>query len=162
MAYHTYHGLDTRIVRFFNTYGPRMRLDDGRVVPNFIKQALLGEPLTIYGDGQQTRSFGYYSDIIDGVWRLANADFHEPVNIGTEMEFTILEFAKEVLKATGSKSEIAYAEAAEDDPRQRHPDLTRARSILKWEPSTSLEEGLRKTIAYFRDRLGKGAESLIN
>jgi dTDP-glucose 4,6-dehydratase len=153
MTYHRVHGLDTRIVRFFNTYGPRMRLDDGRVVPNFVSQALKGEPLTVYGDGHQTRSFGFYRDIIDGVWRLANATTNEPVNIGTHYEKTILEFAEAVLKATGSKSEIVHAVAAIDDPRQRRPDLTRAKTLLGWEPTTSLEDGLAETIEYFRKKL---------
>jgi dTDP-glucose 4,6-dehydratase len=160
MAYHNFHGLNTRIVRFFNTYGPRMRLDDGRVVPNFVSQALRGEPLTVYGDGLQTRSFGYYDDVLEGVWRLANSDYHDPVNIGTEQEYTMLEFAEAVLKATGSPSTIVHRPALEDDPRQRRPDLTRARNVLGWEPKTTLDEGLRKTILYFserieRDRLAK-------
>jgi dTDP-glucose 4,6-dehydratase len=153
MAYHNFHGLDTRIVRFFNTYGPRMRLDDGRVVPNFIKQALLGEPVTVYGDGSHTRSFGFYEDILDGAWRLAQSDFHEPVNIGTEEERTVLEFAKLVIEITGSKSEIVHQDGAIDDPKHRKPDLTRARSLFKWEPTTSLEDGLNKTIAYFREKI---------
>jgi len=150
MAYHHVHGLDTRIVRFFNTYGPRMRLDDGRVVPNFVAQALRGEPLTVYGDGSQTRSFGYVDDTIDGVWRLARSDFHEPVNIGNDRESTILEFAEAVLRATGSASPIVHLPPAPDDPQRRRPDLTRARTILGWEPRTPLEEGLAKTVAYFR------------
>jgi dTDP-glucose 4,6-dehydratase len=154
MAYRNVHGLDTRIVRFFNTYGPRMRLDDGRVVPNFVKQALLGEPLTVYGDGMQTRSFGFYRDILDGVYRLAMSDFQEPVNIGTEEERTILDFARAVIAATGSRSEIVHLEAAVDDPKQRRPDITRAREILGWEPTTSLDSGLRETIEFFRARLG--------
>jgi dTDP-glucose 4,6-dehydratase len=153
MAYHHVHGLDTRIVRFFNTYGPRMRLDDGRVVPNFIGQALRGEPLTVYGDGMQTRSFGYYEDILEGVWRLAHSGYHEPVNIGTEQERTILDFARIVIELTGSSSKVEHLEALPDDPKQRRPDLTRARSILKWEPTTSLEDGLQKTIAYFREKI---------
>lgn len=153
MAYHHVHGMDTRIVRFFNTYGPRMRLDDGRVVPNFIGQALRGEPLTIYGDGKQTRSFGYYSDIIDGVWRLAHKAYHEPINMGTFEERSILEFAKLVISSTGSASEIVHLEAAPDDPRQRRPDLRRAKEILDWEPTTRLEEGLEKTIDSFRARM---------
>jgi len=153
MAYHHYHGLDTRIVRFFNTYGPRMRLDDGRVVPNFVKQALLGEPLTVYGDGSQTRSFGYCEDIVDGVYRLAMSDYHEPVNLGTEYEFTILEFAKAVIQATGSSSEIVHMPASIDDPKQRRPDLTRARTILGWNYSTTLDEGLAKTIEYFSGKI---------
>ena len=150
MAYHHVHGLDTRIVRFFNTYGPRMRLDDGRVVPNFVAQALRGEPLTVYGDGSQTRSFGYVDDTIDGVWRLAHSDFHEPVNIGNDRESTILEFAEAVLRATGSASPIVHLPPVPDDPQRRRPDLTRARTILGWEPRTPLEEGLAKTVAYFR------------
>ncbi|HWD41556.1 MAG TPA: UDP-glucuronic acid decarboxylase family protein [Fimbriimonas sp.] len=153
MAYHRFHGVDTRIVRFFNTYGPRMRLNDGRVVPNFVKQAVLGEPLTIYGDGSQTRSFGYYEDNLDAVYRLALTDYHEPVNIGSHEERTILQFAEAVIKATGSNSPIAFMAASEDDPKQRHPDLTRAKEILDWEPTTSLEAGLEKTIASFRIRL---------
>jgi len=153
MAYHHVHGLDTRIVRFFNTYGPRMRLDDGRVVPNLVGQALRGEPLTIYGDGLQTRSFGYYEDTLEGVWRLAQSDYHDPVNIGTDEEHTVLEFARIVLKLTGSKSEIVHLEALPDDPRQRRPDLTRASRILNWEPKTKLELGLSKTIAYFKEKL---------
>jgi len=164
MAYHNQHGVDTRIVRFFNTYGPRMRLDDGRVVPNFVKQALLGEPLTVYGDGHQTRSFGFYEDILEGVWRLATVNEPDPplaplafpVNIGTEQERTVLEFAEAVLKATGSSSRIVHLDAAVDDPRQRRPDLTRARAVLKWEATTSLEEGLAKTVEYFRGKLGRG------
>jgi dTDP-glucose 4,6-dehydratase len=155
MAYHNFHGVDTRIVRFFNTYGPRMRLDDGRVVPNFVKQALLGEDITIYGDGHQTRSFGFYADTLDGVWRLANSDYHLPVNIGTHEERTILEFAKEVIAATNSTSKIIHVDAAVDDPRQRHPDLTRATEILGYEPKTSLGHGLAKTIEYFRPRVGE-------
>ncbi|MCX7801312.1 MAG: SDR family oxidoreductase [Fimbriimonadales bacterium] len=150
MAYHHVHGLDTRIVRFFNTYGPRMRLDDGRVVPNFVAQALRGEPLTVYGDGSQTRSFGYVDDTIEGVWRLAHSDFHEPVNIGNDRESTILEFAEAVLRATGSSSPIAHLPPMPDDPQRRRPDLTRARTILGWEPTTPLEEGLRRTVEFFR------------
>ena len=155
MAYHRHHGLDTRIVRFFNTYGPRMRLDDGRVVPQFVKQALLGEPLTVHGEGQQTRSFGFYEDIVDGVYRLALSDFHEPVNIGTHEERTILEFAKTVIALTGSASTIVHVESNVDDPKQRHPDLTRANTILGWHPSTNLEDGLRKTVEYFKGVLAE-------
>lgn len=153
MAYRNYHGLDTRIVRFFNTYGPRMRLDDGRVVPNFLRQALLGEDITIYGDGSQTRSFGYYEDILDGVMRLAKSNFSEPVNIGTQEERTILEFAEEVIRATGSKSRIVHVEASQDDPKRRHPDLTRAEQVLGWKPTTTLAQGLEKTIPYFKEQL---------
>lgn len=155
MAYHNFHGLDTRIIRFFNTYGPRMRLDDGRVVPNFVGQALRGEPLTVYGDGMQTRSFGFCHDILECVWRLMNSDIHGPVNIGTPFEFTILDFAKLVIELTGSKSEIAHLPAMEDDPKQRRPDITRAKTLLGWEPSTSLEEGLRLTIPYFQDQINR-------
>jgi dTDP-glucose 4,6-dehydratase len=153
MAYHKYKGVDTRIVRFFNTYGPRMRLDDGRVVPNLVGQALRGEPLTVYGDGLQTRSFGYYEDTVDGVWRLANTDYHLPVNVGNNQERTVLDFAKAVLASTGSSSEIVHLEAAVDDPRQRRPDLTRANEILGWSPKTSLEDGLAQTAAYIQARL---------
>lgn len=150
MAYHHMHGVDTRIVRFFNTYGPRMRLDDGRVVPNMVAQALKGEPLTVYGDGSQTRSFGYYADILDGVWRLAHSDYHEPVNIGNDTENTILEFAQAVLDATDSKSDIVHLPPAQDDPQRRRPDLTRARTILGWSPTTPLRDGLERTVEHFR------------
>jgi dTDP-glucose 4,6-dehydratase len=153
MAYRDYHKMDTRIVRFFNTYGPRMRLDDGRVVPNFVKQALEGSPLTIYGDGSQTRSFGFYADILDGVMRLAASGYKEPVNLGTHIELTILEFAEAVLKFTNSSSKIEFLPALKDDPQQRRPDLTRAETHLGWKPSTSLEEGMSKTIEYFRPRV---------
>lgn len=158
MAYHHFHGLDTRIVRFFNTYGPRMRLDDGRVVPNFLHQALTGRPLTVYGDGSQTRSFGYVSDIVEGVWRLANADFHEPVNIGTQDEHTVLEFAKIVLDVTESKSEIEFLAALPDDPKQRRPDLTRNQQVLHgWQPKVLLRDGLKTTADYFLTRIKSGA-----
>jgi len=154
MAYHNFHGIDTRIVRFFNTYGPRMRLDDGRVVPNFVRQALAGEDITVYGDGSQTRSFGYCGDILDGVYKLAMSDFHEPVNIGTREERTMLEFAEEVIRATGSKSKVIHLPALTDDPKRRLPDLTRAKEVLGWEPSTRLGEGLAKTIPYFKQKMG--------
>jgi len=154
MAYHRYHNLDTRIVRIFNTYGPRMRLNDGRVVPNFIGQALRGEDLTVYGDGSQTRSFCYVSDEIDGIYRLMMSDYALPVNIGNPEEHTILEFAKIILKITGSKSRITFKELPVDDPKQRRPDITKARKILKWEPKVSLEQGLKETIKYFKDILG--------
>jgi len=153
VTYRDHYGLDTRIVRFFNTYGPRMRLDDGRVVPNFIRQALLGEPLTVYGEGQQTRSFGFFSDIVDGVYRLAMSDYKEPVNLGTHEERTILEFAQLVISLVGSTSQIVHVAAAVDDPKQRHPDITRANTILDWHPSTNLEDGLRASIEYFRKRI---------
>jgi len=153
MAYHRYHGVDTRIVRIFNTYGPRMRLRDGRVVPAFIGQALKGEPLTVFGAGQQTRSFCYCTDLIDGIYRLSQADYHEPVNIGNPTEFTILEFGKLVLQLTGSPSQIVYKPLPQDDPKQRRPDITKARKLLGWEPQVPLAEGLAKTIDYFRDKV---------
>jgi dTDP-glucose 4,6-dehydratase len=150
MAYHRFKGADTRIIRFFNTYGPRMRLDDGRVVPNFVNQALRNQPITVYGDGSQTRSFGFYADILECVYRLMMSDIHEPVNIGTQEERTILQFAEAVIKATNSKSEIIHLDAAVDDPKQRRPDNTKAKTLLGWEPTTSLEEGLDKTVEYFK------------
>ena len=153
MAYHRYHGLNTRIVRIFNTYGPRMRLHDGRVVPNFIMQALKGEPLTVYGQGQQTRSFQYVDDLVDGITKLLAADHHLPVNIGNPHEMTVLEFAERIIKLTGSKSKIVYRPLPEDDPQVRQPDIHKAKTILQWEPKVALEEGLAKTIEYFRARL---------
>jgi dTDP-glucose 4,6-dehydratase len=157
MAYHRYHGVDTRIVRIFNTYGPRMRLRDGRVVPNFILQALTGRPLTVYGDGRQSRSFQYYRDLVDGVCLLLESDLTEPVNIGNPDELTIAEFAKAVVELTGSRSEIVKVEPTDDrvtdDPRMRRPDISRARELLGWEPKVDLAEGLAKTIAYFRNRV---------
>jgi dTDP-glucose 4,6-dehydratase len=158
MAYHRFHGIDTRIVRIFNTYGPRMHLDDGRVVPNFIQQALRGEPLTIYGDGQQTRSFCYVDDLVEGIVRLLLSDEHLPVNIGNPVELTILEFAETINKIIGNTAGIVYRESdrLESDPQRRRPDITRARTILGWEPYIPLEEGLRKTIPYFRQKIGLG------
>lgn len=155
MAYHRAHGLQTRIIRIFNTYGPRMRLDDGRVVPNFIGQALRGEPLTIYGDGKQTRSFQYVSDLVEGVYRLLQSDFHEPVNIGNPDERTILDFANVVNELTGNPAGIVYQTGAriKGDPQTRQPDITRARTILGWEPRVELREGLHSTIEYFREVL---------
>jgi dTDP-glucose 4,6-dehydratase len=150
MAYRRYYNVDTRIARIFNTYGPRMQLNDGRVIPNFMKQALRGEDLTIYGDGSQTRSFCYVSDEIDGFLRLAKADEHLPVNIGNPKEFTVLECAKRVLEVTGSKSAIRHQELPEDDPKQRQPDITKARTLLGWEPKVDLESGLRMSLPYFR------------
>jgi dTDP-glucose 4,6-dehydratase len=150
MAYHRYHKVDTRIVRIFNTYGPRLQINDGRVVSNFMKQALRGEPLTVYGNGQQTRSFCYVSDEIDGFLRLSKSDEHLPVNIGNPNEFTILECAQLVLKVTGSKSKIAYEPLPQDDPKQRQPDITKARTLLAWEPKVQLEEGLRRSLEYFQ------------
>ncbi len=152
-AYRRYHNVDTRIVRIFNTYGPRMRMHDGRVVPNFIAQALRGEPLTVYGEGNQTRSFGYVSDLVEGIFRLMRSPFPGPVNIGNPGEFTILEFAKIVQRLTGSKSEIIFKELPEDDPRQRRPDIALAREKLGWEPKVNLEEGLQLTIDYFKKRV---------
>ena len=150
MAYHRYYKVDTRIVRIFNTYGPRMQLNDGRVVPNFMKQALRGEDLTVYGDGSQTRSFCYVSDEIDGFIRLSKSDEHLPVNIGNPSEFTILECAKKVLEVTGSKSKISYQPLPQDDPKQRRPDITKARTLLGWEPKIDLETGLKMSLDYFR------------
>ncbi|MBZ5600129.1 MAG: SDR family oxidoreductase [Acidobacteriia bacterium] len=153
MAYHRYHKVDTRIVRIFNTYGPRMQLNDGRVVPNFMKQALRGEPLTVYGDGKQTRSFCYVSDEIEGFIRLSKSSEHLPVNIGNPTEFTILECAQHVLAVTGSKSAIKYEPLPQDDPKQRRPDITKARTLLGWEPKIDLEAGLRLSLDYFRKAL---------
>jgi len=159
MAYRRYHQVDTRIVRIFNTYGPRMQLNDGRVVPNFMKQALGGEPLTVYGNGQQTRSFCYVSDEIDGFIRLSKADEHLPVNIGNPNEFTILECAQLVLKVTGSKSQIRYEPLPPDDPKQRCPDITKARQLLGWEPRVDLETGLRLSLDYFKKAISDSAVS---
>jgi dTDP-glucose 4,6-dehydratase len=152
MAYHRYHGLDTRIVRFFNTYGPRMRPRDGRVVSNLIVQALEGEPLTVYGHGEQTRSFGYVSDTIAGVLALLDSDVHEPVNIGNPGEFTILQLAELIIELTGSSSQIVFEPLPQDDPTQRQPDIGRARSLLGWEPEIALREGLQRTVEYFRQK----------
>ena len=150
MAYHRYYKVDTRIVRIFNTYGTRMQLNDGRVVPNFMKQALRGEELTVYGDGKQTRSFCYVSDEIDGFMRLAKSEEHFPVNIGNPTEFTIMECAELVLKITGSKSKIRHEPLPQDDPKQRRPDITKAKTLLGWEPKIGLEGGLRKSLEYFK------------
>jgi len=149
MAYHREHGIDTRIVRIFNTYGPRMRLNDGRVVPAFISQALTNKPLTVFGEGKQTRSFCYCSDLIEGIYRLMMSPHIEPVNIGNPREMTMLEFADEVIRATGSKSKIVFRDLPQDDPKQRQPDISRARKWLGWEPEVSLRQGLKKTIGYF-------------
>jgi dTDP-glucose 4,6-dehydratase len=150
MAYHRYHGLDTRIVRIFNTFGPRMRPKDGRVVPSFIQQALVGEPLTVFGDGSQTRSFCFVDDLIEGIWRLLNSDWTEPLNLGNPTEMTILEFATTVTRLIGSTSEISHKSLPEDDPKTRQPDIRLARQILGWEPRVELDDGLAKTIEYFR------------
>jgi dTDP-glucose 4,6-dehydratase len=157
MAYRRYHKVDTRIVRIFNTYGPRMQLNDGRVVPNFMKQALRGDDLTVYGDGSQTRSFCYVGDEIDGFMRLAKSDEHLPVNIGNPNEFTILECAKIVLEVTGSKSKIRYEALPQDDPKQRRPDITKARQLLGWEPKVDLAAGLRLSLDYFKKAVAEEA-----
>ncbi len=150
MAYHTYHGLKTRIVRIFNTFGPRMRINDGRAVPTFISQALNGEDITVFGDGSQTRSFCYVSDLVEGIYRLMMSDESEPVNIGNPNEMTVFQLAERILKKTGSKSKIIFKPLPVDDPKQRRPDISKAKKLLKWEPVVSLEEGLDKTIEYFK------------
>jgi len=156
MAYHRYHGLDTRIARIFNTYGPRMRLEDGRVVPNFIAQALRHEPLTVYGDGSQTRSFCYVSDMIEGIYRLLSSDEVEPVNIGNPQEMSIIDFANLVNEITDNSAGVVFEPLPEDDPRVRRPDISKAREVLDWQPVVSLEEGLRTTISWFEERLATG------
>jgi dTDP-glucose 4,6-dehydratase len=150
MAYHRAHGVATHIVRIFNTYGPRMRLNDGRALPNFVHQALSGQPITVYGDGQQTRSFCYVSDLVEGIWRLMQSDEHEPVNIGNPQEITILEFAERVREVTGVGAPIVFKPLPVDDPKRRCPDISKARRLLGWEPKVGLDEGLRMTIDYFR------------
>jgi dTDP-glucose 4,6-dehydratase len=150
MAYHTYHGLETRIVRIFNTYGPRMRLNDGRVLPAFIGQALRGEDLTIFGDGSQTRSFCYVDDLIEGIVRLLHSDCTDPVNIGNPDEITISQFAEEIIALTGTSQKVIYKDLPVDDPKQRQPDITKARALLGWEPQIDRKEGLKRTYAYFR------------
>jgi dTDP-glucose 4,6-dehydratase len=150
MAYHTYHGLETRIVRIFNTYGPRMRLNDGRVLPAFIGQALRGEDLTVFGDGSQTRSFCYVGDLVEGIFRLLHSDYTQPVNVGNPSEITIGEFAEEIIKLTGTDQRVIYKDLPKDDPKQRKPDITRAQEILGWEPKVDREEGLKITYDYFR------------
>ena len=161
MAYHRYHKVDTRMARIFNTYGPRMQLNDGRVIPNFMKQALRGEDLTVYGDGKQTRSFCYVSDEIDGFLRLAKSNEHVPVNIGNPVEFTILECANRVLAIAGSQSKIRYEPLPQDDPKQRRPDITKARTLLGWEPKIDLDTGLRMSLEYFRDAVGSEAAARV-
>ena len=151
MAYHRYHDVDTRIARIFNTYGPRMRAGDGRVVPNFINQALKGEDITVYGDGSQTRSFCYVSDLIDGIYRLMMSDFVEPVNIGNPNEMSVLEFAERVIEIIGSDSRVVFEELPVDDPKVRRPDISRAKEVLGWEPKVGLDEGLKRTVEYFRE-----------
>ncbi|HEX3178882.1 MAG TPA: UDP-glucuronic acid decarboxylase family protein [Methylomirabilota bacterium] len=153
MAYHRYHGVDTRIVRIFNSFGPRMRLNDGRAIPAFMTQALTGAPLTVFGDGSQTRSFQYVSDLIDGLWRLMHSSTNDPVNIGNPHEMTLLELAKRIIRLTGSRSEIVFRPLPEDDPKVRQPDISRARALLGWEPRVDTDEGLRKTLEWFRHKL---------
>ena len=155
MAYHRAHGVDTRIVRIFNTHGPRMRLNDGRVVPNFISQALRGEPLTVYGDGSQTRSFCYVSDLVEGIVRLLRADYNDPVNCGNPTEVSILQFAERIKALTNSRSEIVFRPLPVDDPKVRQPDISRARKLLGWEPKVGVDEGLRQTIDYFRPTVAR-------
>jgi dTDP-glucose 4,6-dehydratase len=154
MAYHRYHGVPVRILRIFNTYGPRMRLHDGRVVPAFISQALENKPLTVFGRGGQTRSFCYCSDLIEGIYRLMMSRTNEPVNIGNPAELTVLEFARQIIAACGSRSKVSFKPLPQDDPKQRRPDITRAKSLLGWEPKVELREGLVKTIEFFRAKLG--------
>lgn len=154
MAYHRSHGISTRIARIFNTYGPRMRLDDGRALPNFISQALKKEDLTVFGDGTQTRSFCYIHDMVGGLYRLMISDIHEPINLGNPYEISILDFANKILELTRSKSRIAFKELPMDDPKVRRPEITKAKNLLGWEPKVSLDEGLKKTIPYFREKLG--------
>jgi dTDP-glucose 4,6-dehydratase len=153
MAYNRYHGVETRIVRIFNTYGPRMRIDDGRALPTFMSQALRGDPLTVYGDGSQTRAFCYVDDLVDGIYRLLMSDESDPVNIGNPDEITIKEFAEEIIKITGTGSSITYEELPEDDPQVRQPDISRAREILDWEPKVDRKEGLRRTLDYFQKKV---------
>ena len=159
MAYHRAHGVDTHIVRIFNTYGPRMRLNDGRALPNFVYQALSGQPITVYGDGRQTRSFCYVSDLIDGIYRLMQLDEHEPVNIGNPHEITILEFAERIRTLLGSSVPIIFEPLPQDDPKQRCPDISKARRLLGWEPKVNLEEGLRRTLEFFQREFVPGAST---
>ena len=153
VAYHRYHGIDVKIARIFNTYGPRMRIHDGRAIPAFISQALQGEPLSVFGDGSQTRSFCYISDLVEGLFRLLQSDYNEPVNLGNPHEMTILQLAQTIKKATASPSRIVFKPLPVDDPRVRQPDITRAKTILNWQPQVSLEEGLARTVEYFRNKL---------
>jgi len=155
MAYHRVHGVNTHIVRIFNTYGERMRLNDGRVLPNFMYQALMGEPLTVYGDGNQTRSFQYVSDLVEGIHRLLFSEIHDPVNVGNPAEITINQFAEEILKLAGSTSKVEYRPLPQDDPKVRQPDIAKARKLLGWEPKVGRAEGLQRTMAYFKSKLGK-------
>lgn len=152
-AYYTFHGVETRIIRIFNTYGPRMRLDDGRALPTFLSQALRGEDLTVFGDGSQTRSFCYVDDLVEGIYRLLLSDYTMPVNVGNPAEITLLQFAEEVLALTGSTSKIVYKPLPQDDPKQRQPNITKAREILGWEPKVDRHEGLKRTLAYFKEHI---------
>jgi len=161
VAYHRYHGLDTKIVRIFNTYGPRMRVNDGRAVPAFISQALRAEDVTIFGDGSQTRSFTYITDLVDGIVRLMRSDVNDPVNIGNPRETTIAEIAHTIIRMTGSSSTLVYRDLPVDDPKVRQPDITRARTLLGWEPKVELEAGLEHTIAYFRTKLGAAGGPVV-
>lgn len=153
MAYHNYHQVETRIVRIFNTYGPRMRLDDGRALPTFMSQALRGEDVTVFGDGSQTRSFCYCDDLVDGIYRLLLSDYHKPVNIGNPVEISLKDFAEEVISLTGSKSKIIYEPLPQDDPKQRKPDITKAKELLGWEPKVDRSEGLKRTLEYFQKHI---------
>ena len=161
LAYHRSHGVDTRIVRIFNTYGPRMRLNDGRALPNFICQALTEQPLTVFGDGSQTRSFCHVSDLVEGIYRLLESDFTEPVNLGNPVEISITEFAREVIRATGSSSDIQFKDLPEDDPKVRQPDISLAKKVLNWSPKLSLKEGLSSTIPYFEKTLRERGEEAV-
>ena len=154
MAYHRYHGLNTSIIRIFNSYGPRMRLNDGRAIPTFVTQALTGAPLTVYGDGSQTRSFQYVTDLVDGIWRLVNNPVSDPINLGNPQEMTLLELAERIIRLAGSKSEIVFRPLPVDDPKVRQPDITRARRVLGWEPRVDTDEGLKLTLDWYRGRLG--------
>ncbi len=153
MAYHRYHGVDTRIVRIFNTYGARMRLNDGRALPTFMRQALKGEPLTVFGEGSQTRSFTYVDDLVEGIWRLSQSDYIEPVNIGNPEEISILDFAREIIELTGSDSEVIFEDLPKDDPQVRQPDISLARRVLGWEPKVERKDGLKKTLEYFKEKV---------
>ena len=163
MAYHRYHGVDTRIVRIFNTHGPRMRLHDGRAIPAFMTQALTNAPLTVFGDGSQTRSFQYISDLVDGIWRLMHSATNDPVNIGNPQEMTLLELAKRIIRLTGSRSEIVFRPLPEDDPKVRQPDISRARALLGWTPRVDTDKGLQRTFEWFREKLrGSGAREGVD
>jgi dTDP-glucose 4,6-dehydratase len=156
MAYHSYHGLETRIVRIFNTYGPRMRLDDGRALPAFVGQAMRGEDLTVFGDGSQTRSFCYVDDLVEGIYRLLLSDYHLPVNIGNPEEITIQKFAEEIIALTGTSQKIIYKPLPQDDPKVRQPDISLAKKLLDWQPKISRTEGLKRTLQYFKNVINTG------